>query len=221
MNQDKKIQVVMLATNKEGVLDFYDDKLHIRTILVPHFKPQHLYFLSDDKIKEGDSYINIECNSIFSSADKLAIKVINFNKAIYKKIIASTDKSLGLPEPSKEWIEYFVSEYNKGNIITEVMVEYESFHGINTSIAEISAVSGDNEKNWKGRGDLRDYRLKVNPDNTINIKPVEEKVFTLEEVKDLLYEALTEDGSGSYNMGWDSKEAIEWIENKLSSTKTT
>lgn len=119
-----------------------------------------------------------------------------------KKIIATTDSFLTyhdkipigenvcglhkqIPQIPQQFIEHFVSEYNKGNIITDVMVEFTSYHGINTSIAEINAISGDNSMNWKGIGDNRDFKLKLNQDNTINIKPVKDS-WSREEVKNLV-----------------------------------
>jgi len=56
----------------------------------------------------------------------------------------------------------------------KVDVEYELYHGINTSIAEINAVSGDGSLGWKGQDDLRDIRLKVDSHNTITIHPIKE-----------------------------------------------
>lgn len=43
-----------------------------------------------------------------------------------------------------------------------------------------------------------------------------DKVYTEEEVKELLIEALTTDGEGAYSMAWSFEEAIEWVENRLS-----
>ncbi len=58
-----------------------------------------------------------------------------------------------LPAIDDDFLEWFVknSSYE--------FVEVERFHGINTSIAEISAVSGNNDYNWKGIGDFRDYKI--------------------------------------------------------------
>ena len=68
-----------------------------------------------------------------------------------------------LPEPSKEFIEKFIEEYNKGNIITEVMVEYE----------EVKYNSSGVPVMWSSESDLQIVkRLKTNPDNTLNINPV-------------------------------------------------
>lgn len=41
-----------------------------------------------------------------------------------KLVVASTDKSLGLPEPSQSWIENYVG---LGGLINEVDLEYESY----------------------------------------------------------------------------------------------
>lgn len=66
---------------------------------------------------------------------------------VVKKIIATTDESLyfkdtnknpkqymgsyismslgeNLPQPSQQFIQKYIGEYNKGNIITDVLVEY-------------------------------------------------------------------------------------------------
>lgn len=100
-------------------------------------KSYHLYILSDDKIEEGDWFYDF------------LYKVKQYNKtkkiipASYsKKIIATTDTSLKipgddydprsktgrewifLPEPSQSFIKVFIEEYNKGNVITDVMVGY-------------------------------------------------------------------------------------------------
>lgn len=168
MNKDKKVQVVMLATNKSNIGIKHSKVINYRDI--PYIKtntwqPQNLYFLSDDEIKEGDWYI-IEDKEL-AKATSAGDIIRQFKDC--KKIIASTDKSLGLPQPSKEWIEYFVSEYNKGNIITEVMVEYEIFY-YNCSCSK-SDHFDECDKDCK---ESILSEIKVNSDNTINIKSVEE-----------------------------------------------
>lgn len=152
MNQDKKIQVVMLVTDKTASLCLApDNKLYTYNDLPEGetYKGFELLFLSDDEIKYDLSLLNTfiynskenEIDKITSKADILFIIEENKESNTFKKIIASTDKSLmidtyyeiegnqkiNLPEPSKEWIEYFVSEYNKGSIIKEVFVEYEKY----------------------------------------------------------------------------------------------
>ena len=67
-----------------------------------------------------------------------------------------------LPKPSDTFIQKYIKEYNNGNIITEVEVEYES--------KQITTLYEYNQ------GIALDYKtiLKVAPDNTITIKPLVE-----------------------------------------------
>jgi hypothetical protein len=153
------------------------------------FKPQHLYILSDEEIKE-DEFDQLLKQGLYFESGNGIIKTIT-NQRIktngdYKKIIATTDKSLAMlvsdpiigkaptyfPEPSKSFIDVFVKEYNKGNIITEVMVEYEDY--------------------WIGVCHSLDvaYRPKVSKDNTITIKKVKDS-WTKEEVK-ILFDRYNE-----------------------------
>lgn len=142
----------------------------------------HLYITSDDKIKKGDWFIvngvikqcvDIKSNnSITWIVDNLGNEdIIGF----CKKIIATTDTLLtasfgsdeegygkmrdGLPQISQQFIEKYIEEYNKGNIITDVLVEYEN--------------SDNSYESWTPDGIKEFYaqQLKINPkDNTINIK---------------------------------------------------
>jgi hypothetical protein len=151
MNTLKKCQVVMLSTNekaKKGQLvineELPKDKLFIAWIDAQRSLGQHLYILSDDEIKEGDwclfkQIIGSEyklCKITYKFGNQLTSLLENGNKQeeasqYYKKIIATTDESLGLPQPSQSFIEKFVEEYNKGNVITEVI--WDCLHNIEGS----------------------------------------------------------------------------------------
>lgn len=83
------------------------------------------------------------------------------------KIIATTDTSLNikhncecgattfegcseciesLPKPSKSFVDKFISEYNKGNVITECLVEYDCDHlQMPQKVIDILKVDKDNE----------------------------------------------------------------------------
>lgn len=171
MNQDKKIQVLMLRTRTDSTLSkaYLANPSYLR-FLESGFKDdsyssndnQHLYFLSDDEIKERDyAYHKLDGKVIqITNKDLLNGDIRRYG---YKLVIASTDKSLGLPQPSKEWIEYYISEHNKGNIITEVMVEYG-----------IDYEKEANQNSSEGGVSYEYFSLKVNSDNTINLKPVED-----------------------------------------------
>jgi hypothetical protein len=78
----------------------------------------HLYFLSTDKICEGDYIIEDETD-LFGPYEKGNILENN-----YKVVIASTNPLLNLPKPSDSFIQKYIEEYNKGSKITKVMVEY-------------------------------------------------------------------------------------------------
>jgi len=81
-------------------------------------KSYHLYVLLDDEIKEGD-WIYYELDRKVSQIKSMYIHKewanITKNGVFCKKIIATTDTSLNLPQPSKQFIEKYIEEYNKGN----------------------------------------------------------------------------------------------------------
>ena len=167
--------------------------------VLPTDKPSSL-FITDGKLfnyhkpQEGDGVKIINQNIYITSNEEIkedyvitygvVIKVMMFDKEILyfvngikakredcKKIILTTDQDLikdGVQAIDDEFLEWFV----KNPSCEEV--EVEKYHGINTSIAEVNAISGDNSLNWQGKDDLRDYKI---------IIPKEEpKQETLEEV---------------------------------------
>jgi hypothetical protein len=162
----------------------------------------HLYILSDEEIKEGDYYYTI-------------VPALNIGEEIYQatgfignktdriKVIASTNPSLSpflgfdtesginvsteLPSPSQSFIEKYVSEYNKGNKIEEVMVLFEE------------RLLSPNEQDFT-------LDLIVNPkDNTITIKKIKDS-WNREEVIELCKGARQT--AGEINID-------EWIESHL------
>lgn len=139
--------------------------------------PQHIYITSDEEIKEGDWYCSpTGIVSQHNGTEKLPDG--------WKKIIATTDKSLtqfnqyvgenegymtSLPQPSQSFIEKYVEEYNKGNIITDIMVEYEE------DLIKIYDNSGGHPGgHWESNPINEGLKLIINPDNTINIKPIKD-----------------------------------------------
>lgn len=162
---------------------------------------QHLYIISDDEIKEGDwvlfSY-NRENGMLFKFIEKNKFgssKLYNpitkkeewfGDMFVYKKIIATTDKlysqdytplgcsiGISLPKPSQQFIEKFIEEYNKGNVIKYVLVEY-----VNTF---------KSVKNYYiNKKDLLYDKLKINPkDNTVTIKKLKDS-WNREEVIEII-----------------------------------
>lgn len=225
----KKCPVVMLPTNEKAQIIFVKhaqgknvDKLRIpaaggeyRRLLSYGFEPQHLYFLSDDEIKEGDYFIYPELKEKDVWLCRGSIPNVGA-----KKIIATTDSSIAcikdtlsipqrrgltnhyptekwvLPQPSQSFIKKFVEEYNKGNIITEVMVEYNS-----PEICENPL-------------DSKFASLKVNPkDNTITIRKVKNSWNKEEVIKSI--KNFAEKFVANTNTAYKQKEINEWIEENL------
>lgn len=205
MNQFKKAKVVMLPTKNKSklVLSVATKRLD----LIPYElelndnynnKPQHIYILSDDEIKDKDWFINNDglwqCNN--------GIIPTGLNP---RKIIATTDKSLTinsydenneftgfiyLPQPSESFIQKYIESYNKGEIIADVLVEYEEILKCLYEIPQSCENSECRVLN-KCRNEVKlqnlNYILKINPkDNTITIKKVKDS-WNREEVIDLLY----------------------------------
>lgn len=142
---------------------------------------QHLYFLSsDEEIKEGDWFYYKHFGEDIISQAKETTDLVNLNKSdrFFKKILASTDSSLGyeesiydprsktggkwigLPQIPQSFIEHFVSEYNKGYVITKVMIEY-----VDNGCEDWIGDDYGGEPFWNEK-----IELDVNLDNTINIK---------------------------------------------------
>ena len=191
MEQFKRSQVVMLPTNEKSlnsVFTLRSDKPYLMSEQNSPFKARiydtkdlyhtyfNLYIISDDEIKEDDWYYD---NVVLQIRQWRSFMI--YNKLQHKKVIATTDTSLkidnpnydigrlayiNLPQPSQQFIEKYIEEYNKGNIITDVLVEYEYLLDDKTVLPY--------------------WNLKVNPkDNTITIKKLKE-IYTKEELCQIL-----------------------------------
>ena len=265
MNQFKRAQVIMLptlkesilllnpTTNKFGLTKETSRKIYpIEEYIKLGFIPQHLYIISDDEIKEGDYVLNIETNNIFKSDSIEYLESHNiiedFDKSFYinskyaKKIIATTDKTLSqtsrteIPQPSQQFIEKYIEEYNNGNIITDILVEYEQdYTNRNCSTCNLGT-DGTCELNLEkkccsstnnvtkhgdywiscldGEEDSEIYKIKVaSKDNTITIKQLKDS-WNREEVRKLLNESYL---IGMYNANEDEEpiDHDEWMDKNL------
>lgn len=195
----KMVDVVMLATNKKSKLYIAWNEMRFGAEITPtrDYQPYHLYFLSDEEIKEGDWVLETLNKVIFQVKGKSN----DYKNSTFKKIIATTDRELRnggqvckLPQPSQSFLEKYVEEYNKGNQIKKVMVKYENqYH--------------DGEQ-WF-------YKVKVNPkDNTITIRKVKDSL-SREEVEYLLFgdwdDVLVTDAELVLVKCNSSKEANFWL----------
>lgn len=206
----KKVTVVMLRTNQKAqdCLLLYNRRLNPLVSNKGYYtqdylkeyniQANHLYIVSDEEIKEGDwflspLYLN---NGILQYTFKATAKG-NLLKNL-KKIIATTDLPLisdkfssalpiYLPQPSQSFIDKYITEYNKGNIITDIMVEYEGYECENGHYMKENTrcVYPHCHKV------CNIPQLKINPkDNTITIKRIKDS-WTREEVKQLCWKAYT------------------------------
>lgn len=173
-----KSKIVMLPTKdgskigkvKQPINHLIYNKDYINSELVEN---QHLHFLSNEEIKEGDwlladGYNNMHPKHLgIAKADKEQLRAI-LQGFTAKKIIATTDESLNLPRPSNE----FLKKYCELGGIDEVVVEYVEEYDWSLGDIAIDYPIG--------------YKLKVAPDNTISIKSIQQKIYTQKEVDDLL-----------------------------------
>ena len=190
----KKCKIVMLPTNqKTKYLMVYSDvektkgKLILNGLKNDEYKEyQNIYIISDNKIKEGDYCYSYKMNKIVKSTCDVS-REANKNIGFWEKVIATTDKTLSqtnrteIPQPSQQFIQKYIEEYNRGNIITDVLVEYEL---ISNEEYFLNTINPDENVPYF------DEDLKINPKyNTISIKKVKDS-WNREEVENLIYTAM-------------------------------
>lgn len=129
----------------------------------------YLYITSDKEIKEGDwGTDGKDVNQCTKN------NIWNFKQAEVEKIIATTNPSLGLPLIPESFIKHYTSEYNKGNRIEKVNVEYEiTYSGSGTYSTRVEDIVA--------AGLEPVCILKVDSNNYISILPVKDS-WTREEV---------------------------------------
>lgn len=131
-------------TNRE---DSYD----IRDNLASN---HHMYIVSDEKIEKGNKFLVDGTNYIgecigYSNGNPIDL---NAEHCDCKKIIASTDKKLNVLNIYDKDLEQWTK-----NPVKTVLVQYEKYHGINTSIAEVYAIS----ETYKGKNYVSSFDEKL------------------------------------------------------------
>lgn len=229
MEQFKRAQVIKLPTeNKVNALKGYNDNSLIfkhtanyKTIDAEEgfTKFFHLYVVIEEEIKDGWFY-NPHSGHIHKIGTHSDLVYINRNKCL--KVIASTDTQLtniihddtvpypkgsqvSLPQPSQQFIDKYIENYNIGNIITDILVEYEidkvtmactcTDNIVSTNCVN-SYIDSDYHESCRKRfpnGEYWDktFKPKVNPkDNTITIKKLKDNWDRKE--LDVLFESYRE-----------------------------
>ena len=188
--------------------------------------PQHLYFTTDEKPKEGDWFINVHPND--NTIDQKAPKAsgryaMNSNHVFInpRKIIATTDPKLtivtgrlkkrvltkSLPQPSQATIKAYCEQGG----FDECDVEYEVY-GYISGNTHIGMVGTDIDVEIPNTGqDRRTFTLKVDPiHNTITTHRIVEKMYSISELEVLITKAVLDYTSAGY-----SRPVYEWIEENL------
>lgn len=165
---------------------------------------QHLYILSDEEPKINDWCYGMD--GIFQYKGKVNID----NGKLPNKIIATTNPELwihketiignernieqvGIPKISLDFVERFVKEFNKGNKIEKVMLQYENIGGFCNEV-------------WK---------LKIRSNGSIIISPVEEKIYSKHDLNVAIREAIMYPEKFMTGICHDDKKSLGWIENEL------
>ena len=178
----------------------------------------HLYIISDEEIKEGDWILTKdygiwqykpapcplpywgnknECKKIIATTDKLVIDV--FSK---DELYPNNTEEVFLPNPSQSFINKFINEYNKGNIITDVMVEYEEL----VKIPQDHILTGSDVEKECIKHSF--YHPKISSDNTITIKKIKDSWNREEVIKFVgLY--------SSYKTREFTSDDLQWVKNNL------
>ena len=176
----KEHGVVMFATEDKsnillweirGNLEYYKERVETRE--GKSGKNQHLYFTSDEEIKEGDAIYSPISKRVFKSVDGSYLKQVE--NPIDKKIVASNDPEIktitgivgsGLGEPLPQIPKSFIESYCK-NPVDKVELEYDRYQ----------------EFAPKGEIDSLAYKYKLKlTDNEVSIKPSTEPTYTRDDV---------------------------------------
>ncbi len=185
MKNTKKFKIIMLSSEKANNIILSPlNKLAIRedskSYEVYGFKIQNLYIVSDEKVKEGDycksNPFPICGNTGILHCSGSGVKQANIDNC--KKIIATTDKTLGLPIIPDQFLTDYIKSYNEGKQITEVeleMIELKSTHGSTRLELENNLILID--------------KIKTRPDNTVIIILEDKKLYNKEQLKEFAWKA--------------------------------
>jgi hypothetical protein len=167
-----ELDVVILETKDTSKLwlNTISNQLHYDTEKkVTHHQAvnQHIYFLSNEKLKESDYAYDKILNLIFQTDKFTDLEYINQICENIRKVEATTDSSLTkisgkipscsqftleeiidanktIPQIPQQFTKHFITEYNKGNVITKVKVKVD-LHDNDISCDKWKIMTNDNE----------------------------------------------------------------------------
>ena len=181
-----KHKVVLVPTeDKTAPIGQFKDGLKLSTMNC--IIPFHIHIISDEEIKQGDWFLdwNNKQDSGIQKCTKRHLESFKDSGILCKKIVSSSDASLGLPLVPDTFEKYYVDQHNLGNVITEVDVEYET---TTDTKAYNTLLHDDYYKKFPEElpNCIIINKPKVNSDNTINII-VPSVSDSLEEVSEILF----------------------------------
>ncbi len=225
----KEHQIIMLPSEKqqENVLCVAHKQLFFSEGLVSpggDIMPRHLYILSDEEIKKGDWFINLGSGghpgvAIYQANSENSKSINEFKFPEIKKIIATTDTELhynkvveedmhmykeSLPHIPQHIIEAYVKKP-----FDKVLVEY-------TEIEMCFNYNGSHygkDCSCKG-GDFRKVP-KTDSNNCIIIHPVEEKMYSREDMHKAFCAGSDFDMESGLDEGQEYYMFTEWIKENL------
>lgn len=199
----QEIKVYALPTEKASRLHKSENKLFItsteETGSSDLYKstPCHLYATTDETLKEGDWAIRLFDLTLFQVNSQS-----DHNHYDCKKVVATTNKDLkvnNLPQISPEFQQAWVREANKDTPIVDAMMEMEYTGGndgvcgyVDNTVKCLCGGDGINKCYAKSA-----IQPKLNPQGYVTILPVKEKMYTREEVIDILVSAFLFSGSNN------------------------
>jgi hypothetical protein len=197
-------------------------KVHLIYKELDNGKEPHLYFTSDEEIKEGDWYVDsIIKNKVIAIKSRDLMDSSYYKSKLCRKIVATTDPILenieeksggnnwarALPKIPQSFIEAYAN-----TPVEEVELEYEE---IGTGIVRFPSLAGDMAE-YIG---LSRYKLKLTPNNEVIVHFIEEKMYSRDEVQEAIIKIVKEISLGDYHLthhhNLDFRNAKEWIKENL------
>lgn len=218
----KTFQIVMLATDKaeKGCLlkanvnnllslnNTYLTQSYLKNEL--RCNSFQLYITSDEEIKEGN-WVLLPNGIIKKMSHSDILDYLDSESFATKKVIATTDPSLGLPSLPESFIQAYIKAYNEGNPITEVALEMEKDECITCECHSYrDCISYSLPKEIKC-GRFEYFKLKTREDNTVIVH--QSKSYSREELISIVKEAVRQS-----RIAYSSLDKIgidKWIEENI------
>lgn len=229
MNQFKRAQVVILRSNSSKIwLSDISKNILLYSENIEQLKvgksinPYHFYIVSDDEItyqnlKLVHWYYNTKENRLILFQGSMP----KYHYSNLKEVISTTDNlqnglisvKTTIPQPSQQFIAKYIESYNKGEVIMDILVEYEekSNEDIQIDLCTFGHDEGllVSERNEYLKTNSND-KLKINPkDNTITIKKLKDS-WNRDEVSNLIKLFANNYQYASNDIGYD-----KWIKENL------